>query len=122
MKKCIAILMLLLLAAIPLQATAKDTPLSGNFWFLKCTSKENVDKGLCMGFTVGMAEAIVFIEGSYRKIRGEFFTSGSFCVPDGVNMGQYKDIFVDYLRKHPEKRHERASVLFADAIRKAFCK
>ena len=42
------------------------------------------------------------------------------CVPDGVTIGQVKDILKKYLKSNPSERHLHISVLFDGAMNEAF--
>ncbi len=42
------------------------------------------------------------------------------CIPDEVNMAQMARILVKWLRDHPERLHERVSILTLDAFHDAF--
>ncbi|MDP6032132.1 MAG: Rap1a/Tai family immunity protein, partial [Alphaproteobacteria bacterium] len=96
--------------------------LSGNYWHSQCSSTETWGITLCLGFIKGMMEGLLIMEGTYIKIDDEYVKAASFCIPKDVKLGQFLDIFKKFLQDHPEKRHDRASVLFAEATREAFCK
>ena len=101
----------LFLAVSPAAAQERDIS-AGNHWLQQCTSADDL---LCLVFIMGLHDGITV---------GALAGSGDlnrqmYCV-DGVNNGQRKDVFVKYLRAHPETRHEIASVLFYQAMREAF--
>jgi len=95
--------------------------LSGNYWLDKCSSTEPHMELYCLGFTEGLSEALALLERSYIKDGDDYKKYAPFCVPKEANLGQRMDIFLKYLQDHPEKRHKRASVIFAVATREAFC-
>jgi hypothetical protein len=104
-------------------AAKKDVDFSsGNYWYKKCSSDDLADKFYCIGYLRGLSEGLQFFEGSHMKIDGAYRKVAPFCVPKGAVLAQRLDIFKKYLQDHPEKRHKRASILYALAIRKAFCR
>jgi hypothetical protein len=119
MKRIILAAMVGVLVSGP--AWSKDVdPLSGNFWLKTCTSTVEKVMEHCLGFVYGLSEGLMVFEGTYIKVGDSYEKVSSYCMPDGLNLGQLKDILVKFLRDHPEKRHERVSVLFSEATRKAF--
>jgi len=62
-------------------------------------------EGICMGYVAAIADAF------------------ADCIPGGVTVGQATDIVYNYLRDHPERRHEIASRLVQSALVEKFpCK
>jgi hypothetical protein len=112
-----------LLVSGPACAAKKDVDVfSGNYWYKKCSSDDMTDKFYCIGYLRGLSAGLQFLEISYTKSDGVYRKVPSFCIPKGATMGQHIDIFKKYIQDHPEKRHNKASVLFGLAIRKAFCR
>ena len=111
-----------LLVSGPVWAEKDVDVWSGIYWYKNCSNPNDTDILLCLGFITGLVDGQAFLENLYVKRNGTFTKFAPYCVPDGVDIGQRKDIFVKFLRDHPEKRQGRASVLFAQATRKAFCK
>jgi Rap1a immunity proteins len=69
---------------------------SGNTLYAKCTSPETYDRAYCLGYLVG---AVDMMEGDEA------------CTPQGMTAGQVQDIFLKYMREHPELRDKRADHL-----------
>lgn len=44
----------------------------------------------------------------------------SYCVAKNVQLGQLKDVYCNFLRNHPEKRHLKATVLLDTALAEGF--
>jgi len=42
------------------------------------------------------------------------------CLPEGVTVGQAKDVIVRHINDHPDKRHQQAGVEAAGALQEAF--
>jgi Rap1a immunity proteins len=64
--------------------------------------------GMCLGYILGVADA---------------FDDNLFCLPNGVERGQIKDVVKLWFRDHPEKRHLPAADLVATALKEKFpCK
>lgn len=97
-------------------------PLSGNFWLVKCSSREKSSQFLCLGFVQGLREGVAFMEMTWTEVDGELRPFASVCDSRAVTLDQIRDVFVKYLVDHPESRHERASILFVVALREAFCR
>lgn len=93
----------------PVMATSDAD--NGNFWHKVCNMDSTTS--MCTSYVRGVIEGAVFQSG-YSK------TALPFCAPDGVQYGQFKDIFVKYLRDHPEKRHLSTSVLVMIATTQAY--
>ena len=112
-----------LLVSGPAMAQNDSDPYSGNYWHEQCSGTDLTGKALCIGYVRGLIEGLIgFAGGMYVKLDGAFHKMGSFYAPKSVTVGQYKDIFTNYLRDHPESRHRRAIMLFGEAVREAFCK
>jgi hypothetical protein len=92
---------------------AKKNTGSGNGLYESCTSESNFEQGVCLGFVKGFIVAIELGELGREKLF-------NFCIPPNVTVGQGVDIFVNYLRAHPESRHLPASAILATALIEAF--
>jgi len=54
------------------------------------------------------------------KVRTAYQTIDGYCLPDGVSTGQIADVFCQYLRDNPARRHEDSSELISSAFAKAW--
>lgn len=89
---------------------------SGNYLLPRCQSKDATDTMICMSYLRGARDGMEFQQ---LMTQSQAF----FCVPDGVTLGQTKDIFVKYLLDNPTDRHLPGSTLFALVMVKTFpCK
>ena len=104
MKYAIMVLALVGMLALPRLATAATT---GNELLKVCPAR---DKTTCTTYINGWVEGII-VPKSLTKL---------ICIPEGVTLGQLTDVFLNYLRAHPEERHEGASFLTFRAMKKAF--
>ena len=98
-----------LIAAFALMGSihSAQAQISGNELYEKCTTPGTQDPmawGFCYGFINGVFDS----------------DTDHVCGYDGIPMQQARDIVVQYLYSHPEERHERASMLAARALSKAF--
>ena len=76
----------------------------------ECSGDNTFQSGLCMGFVAGISDAM-----SIAAIKA--------CFPPGVTAGQTADVVKRFLGQHPERRHEAAAGLVAQALSEAFpCK
>lgn len=72
--------------------------------------------------TLGEIQCFLYIgDVSYGRKVVEFKKlDGGSCFPQGVNLGQLKDIVLTYLRDTPSRRHINATNLTVEAIIQAF--
>jgi hypothetical protein len=85
--------------------------LTGNGLYQNCTSSNDLDKAICLGYVMGVTEGLQ--------------SRHTTCVPKGagVSGGQIMDVVTNYLRDHPEARHYAAFSEVELALKKAFpCK
>ena len=89
-------------------AESKD----GNSLLSRCQKKSESGTafGYCLGYIVGIVDAIDLVQGSKSTI---------LCIPSGVKIGQAKDIVEKYLTDHPEGRLRPGAQLDVEAITKA---
>ena len=114
MKRRVFIFAVVLIFAYPISGeatTGKDN--YGNKMFSECTSKDAGIRSHCLGYVIGFRHAVFVINALYK-------TKGPFCVSRQATHGQLQDIFVNYLRSHPETRHEFAGLLFVAAMNEKF--
>lgn len=67
--------------------------------------------GACMGYLT----AIMNIQSTGASVAGR-----RSCIPPNVNMNQIVDVFREYVKGHPEKRHLVSTNLAAEAFSQAF--
>ncbi|SEI78149.1 Rap1a/Tai family immunity protein [Achromobacter sp. NFACC18-2] len=89
---------------------------SGNYLLPLCQSKVPTENVTCMSYIRGVRDGMDLQQ---LMTQSQLF----YCVPQGVTLGQSKDIFVKYLVDNPNDRHMPGSTLLAVAYIKAFpCK
>ena len=107
--------------------------LSGNQYYDTCNEYPdigNAQAGWCSGYLIGLVEGtkigafnvLTAIEPAETAAEMDEMTNQflNVCQPDGVNYGQLLDVFVLYMRKNPEARHESARTLLLSAMSEAF--
>jgi hypothetical protein len=99
--------------SVPMTATA----FTGNQLLALCEQPNRMSEGYCIGFISGIDEGFRAAEFLYRHLRPD---EGHHCRPNGVNAGQLQDIVMRDLRQSPQRRHEPASLLVLDSLRRAF--
>ena len=90
---------------------ADTVAVSGNELYSRCIHGPSTPQYVaCLAYVEGTVDAL-----SVDK---------TICLPEShVTTGQVKDIIVNYLRDHPQNRHNSASLLAAIALNEAFpCK
>ena len=70
----------------------------------------------CYAYVEGVADA--FQSTTFSALRMQ--QNALFCLPQGVTSRQLIDIAINYLRDHPEQRHDVASANVALAFANAF--
>ena len=65
----------------------------------------------CIAYVAGSADqAKLHVQGQPQR----------FCMPEGVSLGQQRDIVLGYLKQHPEKRQQPSGALIWQAMAEAF--
>lgn len=109
-----------LLAASASAAPATPRILSGNDLLQVCETPaldpDQATQNIRCLYFVG---DIVFGKG-WRELISIEDAQGKKCIPEGVNVGQLKDISIKYLRDNPQVRHNGAEALVLQSILQAF--
>ena len=111
MKYPIMVLALVGVLASPRPAAA----ITGNEMFKLCETRENS----CYAFVIGWLGGFNITNKRYGGDYGQSPRVG-ICLPDKVSYRQYIDIFFNWLRDHPERRHSDAELILWSAFREAF--
>jgi hypothetical protein len=102
----------------------------GNDVYNACNAGDEMlaQQGFCAGYVSGAWQGMKY--GAYAVTRQVTDSAEdadkmanhilNICVPDGVEMGQLVDVFVDYLASHPSTRHETARSLLKQSFNEAF--
>ncbi len=100
--------------SIAQDSVAQTEPIfqSGNKLYQLCQSKNAFPDGFCLGYVVGIADALT---GPKKGYRGR-----TFCVPVGSIQHQIEDAVKTWLGNNPDKRHINAPDLVAWALSEAF--
>ncbi|MFN7388163.1 Rap1a/Tai family immunity protein [Brevundimonas sp.] len=107
-------------------APAKADFLTGNELFAHCTAPETdpvyfAKRSSCREYITGVHDGIEATSGvvSYALDRaGDPIRL--VCAPPGVTARQMRDVVVTYLERHPETRHQSASLIIFGALGEAF--
>jgi len=95
----------LLLAAALVATPAYAAFQNGDALYKDCSSQMgSFETGFCVGYIAGVVD------------------SSEKCIPIAVKLREARDVVLQYLRDHPEKRHLEADALVLAAIQEAFCK
>lgn len=86
-----------------------QNPNTGNYWHNQC---QQSPRGSCAAFVIGVAQAL-----GTAGVRGYTIP---YCLPRTVNFEQMADVFKGFLERHPQHRHNGATVLFIEAMKQAF--
>lgn len=87
-----------LIAAVALCATttAHATFLTGNDLLNRMKDSSVVPQMVAMGYVIGIADAM---------------NEATHCLPNGVTMGQVRDVVKQFLEEKPETRHRPADLI-----------
>ena len=102
------------MAAWSTPSPAADPPplTEGNGLKAACEDgSSNFEQGECLGYL----QATHF---AYQLVHGR--EPGLYCMPQGVRMGQVRDIVLGYLVKHPERRQADSTMLIIFALADVF--
>ena len=98
---------------------------SGNDLFGVCSDDHHFNEAYCKGYVVGVADALMAL----NAMKANGYELSSTCLPfkglPGTNVKpeQIRDVVVQYLTAHPERRHEAAAGHALLALQAAFpCK
>lgn len=105
--------------ALPATARAEIANAAGNDVYRWCTTNSNRDRvgdfamqaGSCFGYLSSMIDILT----SGNAVNGK-----KACIPRNADMGQIVDLFKNYVRDHPDRRHLLAANLAAEAFALAF--
>jgi Rap1a immunity proteins len=106
-------LFLFALAVLPQMLTAEKSPLDvsiGNALYAACTNKDEHFVIACYAYIEGVTEGYNETAEAVQNV----------AMPQGVTYGQIDDVAINYLSKHPEKRHLRSAVLIIQALHEAW--
>ncbi|WP_444666567.1 Rap1a/Tai family immunity protein [Cereibacter changlensis] len=102
--------------------------LTGNQLLEICQSEDLAKQGFCIGYNVGVVEGmrwgsavpLLRAEVPRQEVEATVNSMLSFCLPEGATYGQYQDVIVRYIDRHPETRHTSARLLAQLALIEAF--
>ncbi|OOY11660.1 hypothetical protein BMG00_11190 [Thioclava marina] len=129
MKKLCLMTLMATAFAIPSAAQNLGRNLTGNEILSICEASDDLAReGFCIGYVDGLVEGMrwgaaapLVVSGvPASEVNQRVDALLSFCLPDGITVGQYRDVFVQYLRNNPETRHNSARALMQSALSKAF--
>lgn len=110
MRSRLARLLVIALVASPLLPAASHaaSSIDGNFFYETC--RDRATQIACTAFVAGVSEGV--------EMQHEFGGGRAklFCKPQQATFGQMVDIYIQYLRTHPEQRHMSAAPLVVLAL------
>jgi hypothetical protein len=92
----------------------------------RCTAEDNgLHWAYCMGHLSASWDWLNFIgavfDGHQIDAPKDLAVRSGSCIPDGVTLGQLRNVFVKYVQDNPQIEHESAWLVFAKAVKEAFC-
>lgn len=88
-------------------------PVTGNGLLYICSQDDPVSRTACGLYIRGLDHMLntLQVHGQVRQMD---------CSPDSATSNQKRDVFIAYLKAHPQSRHLGSSLLFMRAISEAF--
>ncbi len=107
----IALAVVVAALAAPAQGTQYIT---GNELQRDCNGSSQLVQGICLGYIQGTVDVLEGVRSEGNRTQ---------CVPTGTELGQVKDVVLDFLTRHPVDRDQSAAKLVAAAVVEAWgCK
>ena len=94
--------------AMPLYRASQNDPNKGSAEVAKESAEAMGAGGYCLGFIAGASDMI------------EATTSNFVCRPEDTTVGRIEGLFIDYLKRHPDKGEQSAVGLIGSALGEAF--
>jgi hypothetical protein len=90
---------------------------TGNALLRFCESESAADIGFCAGYLEAIVDDHITLQGWKHD------TVEHFCIPDEVETGQLKMVWIKYAHNNPESLHRGAASLLMNAFNQAWpCK
>ena len=90
---------------------------TGNEFLAQCDDSKGAVEGMkCLSYVDGITDGFdiaILIDNGVQK---------QWTIPQGVTLGQLRDIIVGYVKAHPESRHLSMTLLAWNALNNAFKK
>jgi hypothetical protein len=94
------------------EAVLYNSYMEGNALHQRCQASTPSSRSICAGYMLGIADAMFIV--------GNAIEGRRMCVPEAVDGLQIIDVGKAFLTVHPEKRHQAAATLVAEALSEAF--
>jgi hypothetical protein len=111
LRKTFAIIAVLATISGSGEVTANNHFYSGHYWLPQCEKLTDKCLGLVMGLSSGL-ELGIYASGN-NALHG-------YCRPDTLNFAQELDIFVKYMKSHPQELHMKATLIYVVSMAHAF--
>jgi len=103
----------------PAEAQAEIRNADGNIVSTWCSTNANRERfgdvAMQAGSCLGCLSSIIDIQSSGNAVNGK-----KACIPQNADISQMVDLFKNYVRDHPDRRHLLAANLAAEAFALAF--
>ncbi len=107
------VVMLLMFLPLCFSKTAQAEYFSGILLNKYCNSESSYEKGMCLGYIVGVVDSF----NTTYALKG---VKRVFCIPPGVTSGQLVLVLKKSMQEHPETLHLPASAHTLSALTAAF--
>jgi hypothetical protein len=78
---------------------------NGNDLLGVCSDGHAVNQFYCQGYAAGVADALIAV----NAMKANGYPVPTACIPQHVKSEQVRDVVVQFLTAHPEKRHQPAA-------------
>ncbi len=110
-----ALLTCLCMTLFPIDARSGQT---GREFLELCSNSESWTEGYCTGYVAGAGELIDGL--LLEKDLNAALDGKAFCLPNGLQKGEVRDLVLDYLRKRPEIQDKQITSITWAALIEAF--
>jgi hypothetical protein len=101
---------------LPTPGAAEDSGpfLSGDTLFERCTRGDETGDDFCIGYVAGSVDMLISLQRQGPP------GAKQACMPQGVTLGQVRDVVIKYLSDEPQFRKLDAAALVITALEQAF--
>lgn len=80
---------------------------------VKMSQDDEFSAGYCVGFIKGLDD-MLYLHYTMKKNRSKKIWI--YCMPNGVTLNDMSDVYIAYMKKHPELSNEEAGKILIDAL------
>src|SRR5262249_48358849 len=94
-------------------ASAVGQFLSGHQVLEWCTDATSSAQDVCLAYVAGVFDQLTMPDNSVRDL-------ANLCIPPSTDIGQLKDVFIEFMRKYPQVQQFSAAMAMDNAWSRAY--